>query len=315
MENRSHALIAGLFTLLLGLCAVAAVLWFGGKEEATSQYVVVTKKNVGGLSLQGRVRYRGVNVGKVEGIAFDPSDIRSTLINIRIRKDIPITRGTTARLGFQGVTGIAHVLLEDEGKDTALLADGDSGDSGDRIPMQDSQLQELTDVGGDTLRNAREFLGNANQLLNPENRQAIANTLANLEALSGSAREVTAQLQQVLTPENVRLLRSTLARADQTAAEAGPFFAEARTLVARLQSVSEKLELTLGDSSFGGLDGMVPRFNELSAELSANSQQLTRVLQMLEDSPQSLIFGPRRGTPGPGESGFVAPGNTQRGTR
>jgi phospholipid/cholesterol/gamma-HCH transport system substrate-binding protein len=312
MENRSHALIAGLFTLLLGLCAVAAVLWFGGKEEATSQYVVVTKKNVGGLSLQGRVRYRGVNVGKVEGIAFDPTDIRSTLINIRIRKDIPITRGTTARLGFQGVTGIAHVLLEDEGKDTTPLADNEAGD---RIPMQDSQLQELTDVGGDTLRNAREFLDNANQLLNPENRQAIANTLANLEALSGSAREVTAQLQQVLTPENVRLLRSTLARADQTAAEAGPFFAEARILVARLQSVSEKLELTLGDPSFGGLDGMVPRFNELSAELSANSQQLTRVLQMLEDSPQSLIFGPRRGTPGPGESGFVAPGHTPRGTR
>ena len=30
MENRSHALIAGLFTVLLGLAALGALWWFGG---------------------------------------------------------------------------------------------------------------------------------------------------------------------------------------------------------------------------------------------------------------------------------------------
>ena len=47
--------------------------------------------------------------------------------------------------------------------------------------------------------------------------------------------------------------------------------------------------------------------NELSAELSTNSRQLGRVLQMLEESPQSLIFGPQKASPGPGEPGYVAP--------
>ena len=32
MENRSHALIAGLFTLLLGISAIAALWWFSGKQ-------------------------------------------------------------------------------------------------------------------------------------------------------------------------------------------------------------------------------------------------------------------------------------------
>ena len=173
--------------------------------------------------------------------------------------------------------------------------------------MQDSLIQELTDVGGDVMRNARDFLQNANEVLSPENRRAIAGTLANLEATTGNVREATAQLQQVLTPENVRLLKSTLVRAEQTAGQAGPFFAEARGLVSRLQSVSDRLDVALGDSATGGAGALLPRLNELSAELSGNSRQLNRVLQMLEESPQSLIFGQPKAAPGPGEPGFAAP--------
>ena len=303
MENRSHALIAGLFALLLGLSSVAALWWFGGQQEVTNEYQVVTTKTISGLSGQAQVRYRGVRVGKVESIELDPNDVSRTLIRISVREDIPITRGTTAKLGFQGVTGIAHVLLEDNGKDDALLV-AKAGELAS-IPMQESLLQELSSVGGETLRNARDLLASANQALSPENRQRIENTLANLEATTGNAREATASLRQVLTPENVRLLNSTLVRADQTVGQAAPFFAEARGLVARLQAVSEKLETTLGDPASSG--ALVPRLTDLSADLSTSSHQLNRVLKMLEESPQSLLFGRHKPTPGPGEAGFVAP--------
>ena len=308
MENRSHALIAGLFTLLLGISAIAALWWFGGTQEETSQYMVTTSKTISGLNPQATVRYRGIRVGKVESIELDPKDVRTTLIGISVRKDIPVTLGTTAKLGFQGVTGIAHVLLEDAGKDQTPVT-GTDGDLA-RIPMQDSLLQEITDVGGDTLRNAREFLNSANQMLSVENRQNISKMLVNLEATTGNAREATDQLRQLLTPENIRLLHSTLARAEQAASQAGPFFAEARGLVGRLQSVSEKLEVTLGETTSSAAT-LVPRINELTVELSASSHQLNRVLQMLEDSPQSLIFGHQKDRPGPGEAGFTAPTNTR----
>lgn len=86
MENRSHALIAGLFTLLLGLAAVASVWWFGGKREVSNEFVVVTRQNVTGLSPQGQVRYRGISVGKVQSIDLDPKDVRNILIRIRVNK-------------------------------------------------------------------------------------------------------------------------------------------------------------------------------------------------------------------------------------
>ena len=305
MENRSHALIAGLFTLLLGFAVVAALWWFGERDEETSDYLVITTKNVTGLNLQAQVRYRGIRVGKVNAIQLDPSDLRKTLIQISIRKDIPLTRGTTAKLGYQGVTGIAHILLEDSGLNGALLSA--SGKELPRIPMQDSLMDEVADLGGETMRQARDFLINANQVLSPENRRQIAATLANLEATTSNAREATAQLRQLLTPENVRLLNSTLLRAEQTVGQAAPFFAEARGLVASLQSVSEKLEMTLGDTATGGAGALLPRVNELTAELSSNSRQLGRVLKMLEDNPQSLIFGRQGTSPGPGESGFTSP--------
>jgi phospholipid/cholesterol/gamma-HCH transport system substrate-binding protein len=303
MENRSHALLAGLFVLLLGACAVAALWWFGGKREPTNEYLVVTHKNISGLNLQAQVRYRGVRVGRVESIELDANDVATTLIRISVARNIPVTRGTTAKLGFQGVTGIAHVLLEESGKDAQPLIPG-TGDHS-RIPMQNSLIEDLSETGGQTLRHARDFLANANQLLSPDNRQAISRTLANLEAVSGESRVVAQQLREALSPHNIRLVNSTLLHIDKTTAQAAPLLADARTLVARLQSVSERMDTTLSEQASG--NGLIPRLNDLSADLSSSSRQLNRVLQMLEDSPQSLIFGRPKALPGPGEPGFVAP--------
>ncbi|SBT10008.1 Mammalian cell entry related domain protein [Candidatus Accumulibacter aalborgensis] len=308
MENRSHALIAGLFTLLLGLAALGAIWWFGGKHEPTKVYTVETLQNVTGLSLQGQVRYRGIRVGRVESIALDPHDVSKILIGITVDDAVPVTRGTTAKLGYQGVTGIAHILLEDSGADATPLKGGGEGDGeAPRIAMQSSLIEQLSDAGAATLRQARDFLTNVNQLLNTENRQHLGNVLVNLEAATGNANEVARQLRQVLAPENVRLLKGTLARAEQAASEAAPVLVEARRLFVRLQAVSEKLDLLVGDSSPAGFGALAPRLNELGSELSATSRQLKRVLQMVEESPQSLVFGAPRPSPGPGEAGFVAP--------
>lgn len=308
MENRSHALIAGLFLLLLGISTVAALWWFGGRSDQSNSYVVETRRNVTGLSLQAQVRYRGIRVGKVESIRLDPGNPRVTLVGISVRKDIPVTRSTVAKLGYQGVTGIAHVLLEDDGSDPEPLPPGDL--QNERIAMRDSLMDELAGAGSDTLRQARELLAGMNDLLRPENRRAISATLANLEESTLRAKETTERLQQLLSPENVRRMTATLAHAEQTVAQAAPFFAEARGLVARLQSASEKFETVLDDAN-SGVGALAPRVNELVADLASTAHQLSRVLRALEDSPQSLIFGRPDVPPGPGEAGFAVP-STQR---
>ncbi|WP_319238088.1 MlaD family protein [uncultured Propionivibrio sp.] len=305
MENRAHALFAGIFTLLLGVSAVLALWWFGGKSEDTRSYLVVATKNVTGLNAQAQVRYRGVRVGRVEQIDLDSSDIRSTLIRIRIRADIPVTEGTIAKLGFQGVTGIAHVQLEDAGTQPRALAGINGGLP--RIPMRDSFVQELAETGAETLHNVRDIVVGINQLLSPDNRQSIARTLANVEAATAQTRAMSEQLRVLLSSENIRHLQATLQSAERAADQVGPLFTETRALVAGLREVSEKVDRLIGDPVAGASGALVPGVNELTGELTTTSRQLNRVLQVLEESPQSLLFGGRRLVPGPGETGFVAP--------
>jgi len=305
VEHRSHALIAGAFTLLLGLLAVLAVWWFGGKHEATKEYTVVTRQNVTGLTLQGQVRYRGIRVGKVVSIALDPLDVRNILIRIAVDGTVPVTGGTTARLGYQGVTGIAHILLEESGSDPQPLPAGEAASP--RIAMQPSLIQELSDTGGDTLRQARELLASANDFFDEENRKRLTNILTNLETTTGNAGQASEQLRRWLTAENVSSLSAMLARLEQATGEVGPLLAETRRLMLRLQGVSERIDRLVADPSPSGIAALPPRLNALGSELSANSRQLNRVLQMLEDSPQSLVFGSPVRAPGPGEAGFVAP--------
>lgn len=305
MENKSHAFLAGLFVILLGLAAMAALTWFGGKKEITRDYLVVTRQNVSGLNPQGQVRYRGIRVGKVGDIALDPADVRNILITIQVRSDVPVTRGTIAKLGYQGITGLAHILLEETGKDPAPLAD--EGDGPPRIAMTQSLIEELGDSGAQTLRQAREFLANASALLNDSNRQKIAGLLAHAETTSSQLKPTLDNLNATLVQVKTLLNDDNLRKFSATAAEAGPLLAETRGLVGKLASAAEKLDGAIGDQSASGAAALMPRLNELSADLAGTSRQLNRVLKMIEESPQSLVFGAPAPPPGPGEAGFKPP--------
>ena len=299
MENKSHAFVAGLFAIVLGVAAIVALVWLRGTQDSLSEYVIVTRHSIGGLNPQAQVRYRGIRVGKVTEIRLDPADPRDILISIAIADNIPLTRGTVAKLAYQGVTGIAHVLLVDTGKDSEPLPGG--GASSARIVMAPSLLDEVSENGTAALRQAQEVMASANALLNEENRRRFAATMANL-SMKPAIDNMNASLVQVRKLLDDRNLQ-TISRA---AGEVGPLLADTRQLVGKMQATADKLDVAIGDASAGGTSALMPRLNELAADFSMTSRQLSRVLRLLEDSPQGLVFGVPAGEPGPGEAGFAA---------
>src|SRR5688572_27107751 len=110
MESRAHAIVAGLFTVLLGIGVILAALWFSREDYANVTYVLESKHSVSGLNPQAPVRLRGVPIGKVQSIEFDEEDSRLILITILVKGGSKITRGTTAQLGAQGITGTSYVM-------------------------------------------------------------------------------------------------------------------------------------------------------------------------------------------------------------
>lgn len=309
MENKAHAIVAGAFTLLLLLATLAAIIWFGGEREAVTEYVVVTRQNVTGLNLQAQVRYRGIRVGRVESVQLDKEDNRDILIRVSISKDVPVTQGTIAKLGYQGLTGIAHVLLEDTGKNpTPVVHEGKPP----RIPMQPSLMQEFADSGGAVLRQANELLTNINQLLNAENRSRISKTLGNLETGSTHLTATLAEAKAVLADDRIKRLGPAIANIEGAAGEARNALREAGKLLPHMIALTEKLDRMVGEANGEGLASSSVRLQELGRELTQTSRQLNRILQMLEAAPQSLIYGPPPAAPGPGEPGFVTPTTSEK---
>lgn len=311
MESRAHALAAGIFTLLLGLASALAVFWLSGQREATREYVLVTQKSVSGLNTQAQVRFRGLRAGKVRAIELDPKDPRNILITISIDAAMPVTKGTTARLNYQGVTGLASVLLEDKGDNPAPLAGND--DEPPRIALQPNFMDTLGENASELMLQVRQVAERTSALLSEQNVKRISQTLANVETastgLSGSMKDlpqVMASLRQMLNDENMKRFGNTLANLEKVSGEAAPLAADLRQLVANLQGVTKKIDVLAGEAGGELAQTTLPRLNVLLQELSVNSRQMSRLLDQIEESPNMLIFGREARRPGPGEAGFAA---------
>lgn len=306
MENRSHALAAGIFAILLGIASAVAIWWLGQSNESTTTYVLETRKNVTGLNVQAQVRYRGIRAGKVTAIEQDPADPRIILVRINIDDSFRLTRGSTAELGYQGVTGLAYVQIEDDGSSSAPLMDANG--EAPHIVLKPSLFDTLGDKSGDIVEQINTVTMRLGQLLDEKNVKNLSRTLDNLSTVSDGLRDiplVVASIRKALSDENIHHLKQILANLEKTAGESAPLTAEMRSLVKSMAGLSSRVA-SLADNASDELSTTLPRAEALMQELTSNSRQLARVLKGIEDNPQMLIFGRGTGVPGPGESGFSA---------
>lgn len=310
MESRSHAIAAGLFAILLSAGLVLALWWFSDKREVTREVVLVTSGSVNGLNPQATVRYRGIVAGKVAGIRLDPDNAREVLVTARIRADLPITRGTRARLATQGVTGLAFISLEDNGESPEPLA-GEPP----RIRLAPGLLDEVSAASLQTLARVRELAERLAGLASPDNLARIERTLSHLERSSQGlertlqeAPQTLAAVRQVFSKDNLARISRSLDNLERLSGEALPLAREGRTLLTRLQAVSERIDTLAGATGEGVATSTLPRLNGLLQELTSTSRQLSDLLDEIDNSPQLLLLGRGKPVPGPGEAGFRQPG-------
>lgn len=305
MENRSHALIAGVFVLVLG-CATALAFWyFAGKREDTDSYVLETRRNVTGLNVQGQVRYRGIRAGKVESIEPDPADPRLILVTISLDDRFRVTKATTAQLAYLGVTGLAYVSLEDDGSSAEPLVARDGAPP--RIVLRPGLVDALGERAGDMLARFVDLSDRLARVLDEKNAQNLSRTLENAAAGSESFKQMpqlVAAMREALSESNLKRFQGILAHLEKTAGEAAPLTAEARSMVASMTQLAKKLD-GLADRGGGDVAATLQQVEVLAKELTANSRKLSRLLDTLDDNPQALIFGKPRPSPGPGEEGFA----------
>jgi phospholipid/cholesterol/gamma-HCH transport system substrate-binding protein len=312
MESRAYALITGLFVLGIAGCIVLWAHWLAKTPIARTAYRVVATGPVSGLNPEAQVRYRGMGVGRVAAINLDQKDPRRILVNIEVDDNIPVTRGTYAQLGMEGITGIAYVHLLDDYKDMQLAPKAADGVA--EVPLRPAFFDTISDSAEGAVKDARELMASMNGLLTPENRKRIATTLASLERISANLEVASARMPQTiaraeawLSEDNRKLATGSLEKINETVKglpeltrETQQLVKDARELVGQVGKLSGEAGSTAGAVR----DDTLPRVNALAETVERSAQRVGRLALQLDRDPQSAIFGRKPGKPGPGEPGF-----------
>lgn len=306
MENKSHAIMAGIFTLVLLTAAILVGLWLNRDRTEWRPYQIATKLSIPGLNPQAAVRYRGLDVGKVDDITFDPQVVGQILVHISVRPDTPITQSTFATLGYQGVTGIAYVQLDDDGSNPVRVPS--SPERVARIEMRPSLFDELQTRGLAILQQTEIIAKQINTMLTPENQTAILNAFNQVGKAATEIETIPRQLQPTLAklPQLTAQAQQALGSLHTLARDTGHLSSNLDGMVSKLQAPDGPLA-KLGNAA--EQIGMVANKVEfetlpLATEVRSSMRALNRTLENITDRPQSVLFGSPKVAPGPGEPGF-----------
>ncbi|MGN6261834.1 MAG: MlaD family protein [Ralstonia sp.] len=314
MENKAHAFLAGLFTIGLVIFIGLAVMWFNRDQTVRVPYDVVTRSTVNGLNPQASVKYRGLDVGKVDSIRFDDKVPGQIVVRVLVDKDAPITTTTYGRLAYQGVTGLAYVQLDDRGFDNSQHAPSPvrlatSQKDPARIRMDAGFLDELDKRGDQMLSKLDQTLNSLSIMFDDEHRQQITASLQSfqktMDAYSALAQQAEPTMRRL--PKIADNLDSTLVatrKLTQSLSDPkGPLMTTLSGAGTDLTAATQSMQSAANVLTYETL----PQLNGFAREARQAVRGFDHAVTDFNARPQSVLFGPAPGAPGPGETGFTAP--------
>lgn len=307
MENKAHAMVAGAFVLVVTTLLAVLAIWLMRDNTQRDLYEMSTSEILSGLQPQAAVRFRGVQVGKVELIGFDSKIKGNVLVRVSIDRSAPVTKSVFASVASQGVTGLGFIQLDDNGTSTERLVPND--DDPPRIPLKPGGLDKLLKQGERIFNQVEQASTSLNKLLSDDNQKSINTAVSQLGEAAGSLNRLA------------RGLEPTVAGLPALSHDASAAFKS-------MQNTSDKLGVTASrlNEKGGPIDKLaeggaalaagvetfsaatLPKLGEVADETARAMRQLRRTVSAVDDNPQSLIFGNGPVLPGPGEPGFSAEG-------
>lgn len=322
MENKAHALVAGVFVLVVTALLALLAVWLMRDNTQRDMYEMSTSETISGLQPQAVVRFRGVPVGKVELIGFDAKIKGNVLIRISVDRGAPLNKSAFATVASQGVTGLGFIQLDDNGESKERLVPND--DDPPRIPLKPGGLDKLLKQSETIFNQAEQATAKLNELLSTDNQKRIITALDNVGQAASSVTELSTSMHTILNaqlgPERVNIpafvknadaavtsLRKTSDQATITLGEVNKTAQRLNEKGGPLDKLSEGgTALAAGVETFSA--ATLPKLGEVADETARTMRQLRRTVNSVDDNPQALIFGNGPPVPGPGEPGFSSSG-------
>jgi phospholipid/cholesterol/gamma-HCH transport system substrate-binding protein len=276
MEPEARFTAIGVALLALLVAAAAATVWLtrsSPRSELRYYTIYFERQSLQGLQVGGDVEMRGVQVGRVERFSIEPRNINRVRVTIRIDARTPVATNTVAVVGRKILTGLARIDLVTPGEPGPELTAVDVGEKYPVIAEGHSDLEQIAGAVNGLAARGASVLAAVDELLNEENREAVAETLASIRGMAEAIKQTAESAQRV---------------ADSTDAAAK----EASVTLRDLSRAAAALERTA--------DVGVNELRATTQELRASAEIVARTADRLDD-PRTVIFGPSPAQLGPGE--------------
>jgi len=304
METRASYVTVGAFVMICMLGLIVAMLWLTGAQYREEYIYFRTFFNgpVTGLGRGTIVRYNGIDVGNVTQLEFDPADPRRVIATLQTTPTLRLRADSIASIESQGLTGASYVEIAGGAPDSPLLT-AQPGQEYPVIPSKPSTLQQLAQTGPELVSRFNVVGERMSDLLNDDNRKALAAVLSNLrnttnvidqhekdiDAMLANLRAVSANLNKTLanTDKALGSADTALTSANKAIGTLDRAFTSADATVKKVGQLSDDADKIIAGQS-------AAQFTQLMAQTRALVASLTRLTNDLEREPTKLIYGDTR---------------------
>jgi phospholipid/cholesterol/gamma-HCH transport system substrate-binding protein len=289
MAGKTSKFMVGLFVSLGIIIIVVAIIWVGATKyfEKGNRYVAYFDESVQGLQKDSIVKYRGVEVGRVERISVAPDNhLISVVMKVNLKEDLP--RTSIAQLKVAGITGMVFVELDRQKKGEAELSPKISFPS--EYPVIPSRPSEIAKImtGVNTVVDKfsqMDTRGIFDQFKSTAAQVEIFFRGKDMEAIIANVKGLTANLKN--SSERIDKMIAT-GRLEDVVVEAREALKGTQALLTKVQEEIGALNIR---EAMGKTQAIATEVKAISENLRQTSETLDSFVGRINDRPSDLLFG------------------------
>jgi phospholipid/cholesterol/gamma-HCH transport system substrate-binding protein len=283
METKANYVAVGAFVLACVIGLVVTIMWLAGVQysQEYAYYQAYFKGSVTGLGKGTVTRYNGIEVGRITDLQFDPSDPQRVIVTMQVQPNLNIREDSVASIDSQGLTGGAFVEITGGTAKSPLLV----ALEGQRYPVirtKQSTFAQLQQSAPELVAKLNTAASRLNDVLNDDNRRAIAHVLANLDETTQVIARRSADLDATIVHAN-----QAMANLDDASNGLKPTMQQVDLTVRKYGKVADDADAFINGDGLAQLSDLIGEMRRLVGGLTEFSDQLNR-------TPTKLLFGDRR---------------------
>ena len=296
-RDRVNYVLVGAAVLVAFGLLLATLLAITGRGGAQTQYFVYYD-NVTGLAYGAPVFYEGFRIGQVDSIEPERNGKTRYKVFLDVRKDWPIPDDSVARLQSSGLLADMSVGIK-EGQSAQMLKPGSEIQGlggGDLFAAMNDLAGELTVLTRDRIRPLIDTLAERIDSITGTIDQNLPEIVVQTRELMVKLNTAAANVNDIVGGANKQAIADTLADIRQVADELDETKARADALLSSLNATVEENRPEIRQTVLDlqqTVSAIATRIDAITHHLESSSRNIDEFSREIRRNPNRLLFTPK----------------------